>query len=58
MFSNLLTLSEKFGDLESHIGRQVVTEALAAWHESTSSDMYAFTKDWILTKRRDLLPLR
>lgn len=58
MFTNLLTLSAKFGGLTTKAGEHVVTQALAAWYASTATDMFAFTKEWIKEHRKDLLPLK
>lgn len=58
MYANLLELSPTYGRLESRAGTQVTKEALAAWYDSTGDDMFDFTKAWIKTTRKDLLPLR
>lgn len=59
MFTNLLTLSAKFGELDRKAGERVVTEALLAWYDSPSEhDMYAWTKRWVEEKHPELLPFR
>jgi len=58
MFSCLLDLSTVYGLLDTREGGQVTTEALEAWYASPSTDMYAFTKEWIITEQTWLLPLR
>ena len=58
MFTILLDVSPKFGAMSTAQGRHVVTEALAAWDDSTAVDMYRFTVEWInKEQRKDLLPL-
>lgn len=58
MFSCLLTLSAKYGQLDTRVGEAVTTQALAAWYDSTSVNMFAFAKEWIKENRKDLLPLK
>jgi hypothetical protein len=59
MFSVLLGLSPNYGRLESRQGEHITTLALKAWYEDPeATDMFAFTKKWIQTERRDLLPPR
>lgn len=58
MFSILLTLSTKYGQLESKAGEAVTTAVLAAWYDSTATDMFKFAKEWITANRKDLLPLK
>jgi hypothetical protein len=58
MFTNLLELSSVYGQLPRSHGEQITTVALAAWYDSTASDMFAFTKEWIKKERKDLLPLK
>lgn len=58
MFTALLDLSQVYGQLDSREGEKVTTEALDAWYASPSTDMYAFTREWITTHQRWLLPLR
>lgn len=58
MFTALLDLSTVYGLLDTREGAQVTTEALEAWYTSPSVDMYAFTKEWIITQQTWLLPLR
>jgi hypothetical protein len=58
MFTNLITLSDKFGALTTRAGEHAVTEALTAFYDSTAVDMFAFTKEWIKAHRTDLLPLK
>jgi hypothetical protein len=57
MFTNLLTLSAKFGALERKVGERLVTEALLAWYDAPSEhDMFAWTKRWIKENHPELLP--
>jgi hypothetical protein len=58
MFTALLDLSQVYGLLDTREGGQVTTEALEAWYASPSTDMYAFTKEWIINEQPWLLPLR
>lgn len=58
MFTALLDLSTVYGLLDTRDGAQVRAEALEAWYDSPSTDMYAFAKDWICTEQTWLLPLR
>jgi hypothetical protein len=58
MFTCLLDLSTVYGLLDTRDGSRVTTEALEAWYTSSSTDMYAFTKAWIITEQTWLLPLR
>lgn len=58
MFSALNELSPRYGKTDSKVGERITTEALAAWYDSTGDDMFMWTKRWIETERRDLLPLR
>lgn len=58
MFTALLDLSTVYGLLDTREGAQVTTEALEAWYASPSTNMYSFTKNWIMTQQPWLLPLR
>ena len=58
MFTALLDLSTIYGLLDTRDGAQVITEALEAWYESPSTDMYEFAKEWITTRQQWLMPLR
>lgn len=57
MFSYLLELSPRYGKIDSKTGERITTEALKAWYDSTGDDMFIWTKRWIETERKDLLPL-
>lgn len=58
MFTALLEISQVYGLLDTRDGAQVTTEALEAWYKSPSTNMYEFTRDWILTQQQWLMPLR
>jgi hypothetical protein len=57
MFTCLLDLSQVYGLLDTREGGQVV-QALDAWYDSPSTDMYTSTKEWIINQQPWLLPLR
>lgn len=58
MFTCLLDLSQTYGLYDARDGAQITTQALAEWYESPSTDMYAWTREWITTRHQELLPLR
>lgn len=58
MFTCLLDLSPKYGQLTTKAGERIVTEALAAWYDSTATNMYVWAKNWIKENRPELLPFR
>lgn len=58
MFTCLLDLSPKYGQLDTKVGERITTEALASWYDSTATNMYEFVKIWIRENRPELLPLR
>ena len=46
-FTCLLDLDPDYGAMEVHAGEQRVTDFLADWYQSDSTDMYAFCREWL-----------
>lgn len=53
MFTALLELDPEFRSMPMQEGMERITEALADWQESESTDMFAFAKQWVAKRQEE-----